>query len=180
MFRWIDRIGIWHSDRNRVDEYLCIYSHIRAVLIREKSAALFLYGEAMFNAVNNRSIALGLSATDILTRDELTLREISNLDAGLEKIDLLTIEPVKPNQRNAEITARIERTCEMILTVYCGVIAIKSTSAGRAGAAATACSDLYMELISDLYQIGSGAGDGEVLRSRLRSRLQGHGASGHP
>lgn len=171
MFHWMSRLGVWGQSKKKLDEYLYIHKYVSVILLKEVSASLYLYGEAMADVVDRKAALLKLPPDEIITREQLTWREISNLDESLEDVCLLTLKPVDPRQKKTEILAQMKRTCEMVLAVYCDIIAMKSASFVKMGPDLTACSDRYMGLISGLYRIGRGESEGDGLRRHLRAGL---------
>jgi len=171
MFHWMSRLGVWGQNKEKLDEYLYIHKYVSVILLKEVAASLYLYGEAMVEVVNRKAALLKLKPDEVIAREQLTWREISNLNESLEEVCLLTLKPIDTRQKKTEIFAQMKKTCEMLLTVYCDTIAMKSASFVKMDPEVAACSDRYMGLISGLYLIGTGQSEGDSLRRHLRVGL---------
>jgi hypothetical protein len=167
----MSRLGVWGQNKEKLDEYLYIYKYVSVVLLKEVSASMYLYGEAMLEVVNRKAELLRLSPDEVITRERLTWSEISNLGESLEDVCLLTLKPVDPRQTKKEIFEQMKKTCEMILAVYSDIIEMRSESFLKTSPELEHCANCYRWLISDLYRVGAGESQGSRLRWRMRENI---------
>lgn len=169
MFRWIFERIVGNPAESKINEAEYIFQHVSRILLKEQIITLQLYGEAMYEIVNNKSISLKLSPSKTIFREKISLRHLSSIDDDIKNVALLELDLVNYNFTKAQISDKIISTCKMILTVHYDLIINLKLYSDVLTSELPGCSILCKELVSELYLVGSGENSVQEFRDWLFS-----------